>query len=236
MSFNELLAEETEAAAEVKEGSQPERREEVAQAEGKGMEGERAGDVAQKNAGPRDAGEADSSPGGAVEQRTQLESGRDAPHTASPRSGKPEEGENSTVTKFVADSGGAKKALRRYIASFHSSIPAELGSAPPCRSYRSLICFCEFQDKLNDIEVAQTKEELAKITADMKPFKGALTDLQSMARAAVVRLNNAADDAKNELHKDKADPDDKSKRGRPKNLQLQHHYSWSKMRTPCVRT
>jgi hypothetical protein len=55
----------------------------------------------------------------------------------------------STVTKFVISSGGHKKALSKYIASFGTvgDTPA-LGHAAPCRSYRSLVILDEFREYL----------------------------------------------------------------------------------------
>ena len=127
----------------------------------------------------------------------------------------------STVANFYQQTGGdGSKALKRYIASFSAtSGKPELGSAPPCRSYRSLIVFSEFDTYSEKIEVCETKEALVAISNSMKPFKAAYTDLLSMSKAAVTRLKNAIDDAKKDKAKG-ADAQGSSgpgkKRGRPK--------------------
>ena len=81
-----------------------------------------------------------------------------------------------------------KAALRKYIASFNTSDRAELGKSPPCRSYRSLIPFEEFnliETRLTDV---QSKEEIQSLKDEFKPFKQAIQDLLSMGKAAATRL------------------------------------------------
>ncbi|CAK0826858.1 unnamed protein product, partial [Prorocentrum cordatum] len=131
--------------------------------------------------------------------------------------------EASTVAQFYMQTGGdASRALKRYIASFSSSsAKPELGSAPPCRSYRSLIVVSEFDQYTAKIEQAESKEALVAISTSMKPFKAAYVDLLAMAKAAVTRLKNAIDDAKKDTQKDKASDAQVAaaggrKRGRPK--------------------
>ena len=49
----------------------------------------------------------------------------------------------STIEGLIVNQGGAKKALRRFVASFDASAieHGELGTCVPCRSYRNLKCF-----------------------------------------------------------------------------------------------
>ena len=127
----------------------------------------------------------------------------------------------SSFERFVrASSFDAKKALRKYIASFSTDEKKPLGSAPPCRSYQSLVVFAEFEEKLAEIEAAQTKERLIQIQNDMKPFKTAYADLLSMAKAAKNRLVSAIQDAVKQQQKRKDEQDQvaqaKRKPGRPK--------------------
>ncbi|CAE7479132.1 unnamed protein product, partial [Symbiodinium necroappetens] len=109
----------------------------------------------------------------------------------------------STVAKFVADNGGAQKALRKYIASFSTDGKKTLGGAPPCRSYQALIVISEFDDKATEIEEAETKEALVAIQNGMKIFKNAYADLLAMARAAKNRLESSITDVKRQQQRAK---------------------------------
>ena len=52
----------------------------------------------------------------------------------------------STVAKFTITSGGTVQALKRYIAGFSAGNAVDqLGSQPPCGSYRYLLCLSEFE-------------------------------------------------------------------------------------------
>ena len=106
--------------------------------------------------------------------------------------------EASTVANFVAKAGDPARALRRYIASF-STNQDKPDFAPPGRSFRALICFCEFESYLDKLEVCDSREDVSSLQAQMKPFKAAYTDLVAMCRAAVTRLRNAVVDARKEL-------------------------------------
>ena len=116
-------------------------------------------------------------------------------------SGTQDETKKSTLDEYVRSAGDQKKALRKYIASYANEEVRPLGQAPPCRSYKALLCFVEFEDKVILIEAAQTKEEIATIQNEMKTFKAAYSDLLSMARAAKGRLENAMNDATKEIAK-----------------------------------
>jgi hypothetical protein len=104
----------------------------------------------------------------------------------------------STVTKFVSKSGGDPiKALKKYIASFgDDSACKELGGQQPCRSYRSLKCLSEFGDMEVQLKASQSKVDITAINAKFKPFKSALNDLMTMAKAAANRAEKAIGDAK----------------------------------------
>ena len=125
----------------------------------------------------------------------------------------------STVSMFVNLVGGdAKKALRKYIAQFSSKDSANknlLGNAPPCRSYQSLILFSEFEDRSNDFENCQTKDAIAQIQKDMKPFKTALSDLLSISDA--LKQQQKEKDVANAKQEVKG-----NKRGRPKKTSEQN--------------
>ena len=83
--------------------------------------------------------------------------------------------------------------------------------------------FAEFEEKLAEIEAAQTKERLIQIQNDMKPFKTAYADLLSMAKAAKNRLVSAIQDAVKQQQKRKDEQDQvaqaKRKPGRPQRKQ-----------------
>ncbi|CAE7259215.1 unnamed protein product [Symbiodinium sp. CCMP2456] len=99
----------------------------------------------------------------------------------------------STVQKFAVDND-AKKALRKYIAQFSDPNSQKvLGSAPPCRSYQSLILFSEFEAYLGKFEQIEKKDDIVQLQQEMKAFKTAYSDLISMAKAANKRLEAAID-------------------------------------------
>ena len=103
----------------------------------------------------------------------------------------------STVKGYVARHGGPEKALRKYVASFGDGSQAnELGSRPPCRSFRSLRLtrelFQEYEQKIRNI---QAKHEVASVSAAMKPYKAAYNELLSLANAAANRCDNAVKSA-----------------------------------------
>lgn len=115
----------------------------------------------------------------------------------------------STVKRFVASSGGAEKALKRYISSFgeHGNQANDLGTRPPTRSYRSLrilpLLLQEFEKKARAIHA---KHEVPQITAQMKPYKNAIKDLVTMAKAAVARCESAVQSAKESKDKRTSSP------------------------------
>jgi hypothetical protein len=103
----------------------------------------------------------------------------------------------TTVRGYVAQHGGPEKALRKYIASFGDGSQAnELGSRPPCRSFRSLRLtrelFQEYEQKIRNIKA---KHEVASVLAFAKPYKAAYNELLSLANAAVNRCENAVKSA-----------------------------------------
>ena len=61
----------------------------------------------------------------------------------------------------------------------------QLGDAPPCRSYKSLIVLADFSELANDIWKCETKEEFAGVATKWRPFKIALAELVSMSNAAL---------------------------------------------------
>ena len=69
----------------------------------------------------------------------------------------------------------------------------QLGDAPPCRSYKSLIVLADFSELANDIWKCETKEEFAGVAT--RPFKSALAELVSMSNAAQKRLQQAIEKA-----------------------------------------
>ena len=148
--------------------------------------------------------------GGSKEEATKEKSGdskeeatKEHSEEAKPAKPEPEAKAPSTVAKFVADNGGAQKALRKYIASFSTDRKKTLGGAPPCRSYQALIVISEFDDKAQEIEEAETKEALLAIQGGMKIFKNAYADLLAMARAAKNRLESSINDLKRQQQKAK---------------------------------
>jgi hypothetical protein len=110
----------------------------------------------------------------------------------------------TTVEKFIQRHGGSTKALKKYIASFSGpEISKELGSQPPCRSYRTLRCLSEWEDVEAKLADAKTKEEITAIHAASKPFKQAYSDLMNMAKAACNRATHAIKKALENTEKSK---------------------------------
>lgn len=107
----------------------------------------------------------------------------------------------STVSKFVQRHASAKQALLKYLAGFGNGGTHELGKAPPCRSYRSLLVLDEFMDVADKLKACNSKEELANLAAAEKVFKNAYTDLMAMARAAPTRLRGAIKSAQQKQEK-----------------------------------
>ena len=116
---------------------------------------------------------------------------------ASPQIRKPPPSEApSTVNNYISIAGGVEKALRKFIASFSDGgEKSELGSQPPCRSYRSLKCLQEFKEVERKLKGARSKEEIVGINNSFKPFKAALADLMTMSKAANNRCEKAIGDA-----------------------------------------
>lgn len=134
-------------------------------------------------AGPSVAEEAKESEG------TASEAAPVAVATAPPFSAPQVPDDASTVARFTISSGGSVKALKRYIAGFSSgSASDQLGSQPPCRSYRYLMCLHEFEQLEERLQNARSKQEIAQSFAFFKPFKSAYTDLIGMTKAATNRL------------------------------------------------
>ena len=115
-------------------------------------------------------------------------------------------GAASTLHKFAQASGSAHLALKRYIASFREDAEdgPQLGTQPPCRSYRSLQVFSELNEADEaKIKQARTKEELAAIASASKPFKSAYQDLLTMAKAAANRAKHAIASERGAMEKKK---------------------------------
>ena len=73
----------------------------------------------------------------------------------------------------------ATRALRTFIAKFGSS-----KETPPCRSYRNLMCLCEFKSYIAKIADANSEADIRAAKLEMAPFKTALNDLLTMGRQA----------------------------------------------------
>ena len=104
----------------------------------------------------------------------------------------------STVKAFVNMHGGAEIALKRYIASFSSDAvsSSELGSRPPCRSYRALrLLSSVVRETEAKLRATTNKGEFTNINAELKPFKAALTDFFVVSKAAQNRCETAIQDA-----------------------------------------
>ena len=85
----------------------------------------------------------------------------------------------------------------------------QLGDAPPCKSYKSLIVLADFSELKNDIWKCETKEEFPSVATKWRPFKSALAELVSTSYAAQERLQQAIGKA---LEAMKAEPLAPSKR------------------------
>ena len=105
----------------------------------------------------------------------------------------------STVADFVLRAGAdAEKALKKYIASFGSgNQESELGTKPPCRSYRHLRLLTstvlEYERRTRGI---QQKHEVAAVKSDLAPIKKAFKELAVLAEAAAMRCEGAIKEAK----------------------------------------
>ena len=105
----------------------------------------------------------------------------------------------STVADFVLRAGAdAEKALKKYIASFGSgNQESELGTKPPCRSYRHLRLLTstvlEYERRIRGI---QQKHEVAAVKSDLAPIKKAFKELAVLAEAAAMRCEGAIKEAK----------------------------------------
>ena len=126
----------------------------------------------------------------------------------------------STVHNFLKVNGSsAEKALQKYIVSFETTGNPAIGSAPPCRLYRSLITLGELETLYAGLGDCRTASQI-KATADsIMPFRAAYVDLLGMTKAAVTRLKEASK-ASEQRRKEKADGAEASvvrasKRGRP---------------------
>lgn len=132
------------------------------------------------------------------------------------RTGADAKDEVSIVAKFVRESGGdARKALRRYIASFSTTATHALGEAPPCRSYKALVCLSDLEEKESEIEACTTAVQILDIKNQMKPFKAAFSDLISMCKGAASRLKSSIGDVRKHRATEKIGQASAKKRGRP---------------------
>ena len=106
--------------------------------------------------------------------------------------------------------GTASAALKRYTASFGASgEPTELGSQPPCRSYRSLRVLVELaQEEEAALRAVKTKEELAACGRANKVVKAAYSDLLTMAKGAATRFADAVKSAETNLQRTSQQRDD----------------------------
>ena len=99
----------------------------------------------------------------------------------------------STVARFCNDSGGARKALQRYIAGFASRDTTVLGTQPPCAKYQSLRLLIEFDTYPSLVTKVTTKQQLATLSQEWKPFRCALAELHTMLKAALNRTRKAVE-------------------------------------------
>ena len=117
---------------------------------------------------------------------------------------------DSTVKAFCAASGGASKALARYIASFNTCSPhmkagtgsgglgqwaGKLGHQPPSKSYVMLKTLEELQLSEAEFRQAGTRQQLSNCTLKIKPHKAAIRELPTMSNAAGKRLTAAVEAA-----------------------------------------
>ena len=124
----------------------------------------------------------------------------------------------STVRQFVKSAGDFRKAMQKYIASFADAVTSsELGNAPPCRSYKSLIVLDQFRDCFPLIEAATSKDDIAQALAGLKAYKAAYIDLNAMCKAAANRLKNTVEAAKKKADAEKSNASSVgAKRGCPR--------------------
>ena len=92
-------------------------------------------------------------------------------------------------------SGTEEKALAKYIAGFGTGSTPALGQAPPCRSYRNLVCLSHLKKTIPDLEACTRKEDVARVQGQIKVFKNAYADLITMTKSAVLRFTNALNEA-----------------------------------------
>lgn len=99
-------------------------------------------------------------------------------------------GKTSTVGKLLDSlAGDYKKSLLKYIASFGDGTN-KFGSNPPCRSYRSLVLFSDFDDIEQKLKQCSCQADITIITKDNIVFKQALRDLMGMCKSAITRLES----------------------------------------------
>ena len=111
----------------------------------------------------------------------------------------------SAVEKVIGsgDFDTDEKAMKQYIEGFSiRSKPAQgsardrLGQAPPCRSYVDLVPFGYFNTLLDAIYGLDTKDAIDAEIATGRTHREAVTELKTMSKGAVTRLNQCLATAK----------------------------------------
>ena len=113
-----------------------------------------------------------------------------------------------------------KRQLQIFLAGFSqegAKMRGTMGSAPPCRSYRLLRTMEDLKAWRAGIESAMQKEEIQSNKSRFNPYRLAVQDLITMAKAAEVRLSKAVADKRAAIdaqtHEAKATEDSKRKKG-----------------------
>lgn len=125
----------------------------------------------------------------------------EAEGTAASQTGTPDKVERplSASGSSMSKAASAQKALKVFIARFslQQGEADKIGSGPPCRSYRSLVCLDDLVNRESEFHSAQTKTDIDNVKLKLKPFKLAITDLLSMSKAAAKRLDSLIVKARN---------------------------------------
>ena len=115
----------------------------------------------------------------------------------------PKPASNASTSVMAGDDADAAR-LRSYIAKVTANAGTScdtfgIGMMPPSRSYRGLLTFAEFQSIPTEIKRCMSKPELASVSQRWKQNKTALTELQSMVRAAEARVATTLQQARQKV-------------------------------------
>ena len=84
----------------------------------------------------------------------------------------------------------------RRLSIFQAGFQGAKAPKPPCRSYRNLITFGDFDDCINKLGRAESPSELKELALEIKPFKLAMNDLVAMSKSAQLAMQKALTSAK----------------------------------------